>query len=372
MPSVDVHAPQDLHAARRPMDDRCSASVHARRARPDVRRLVATAPGVLEWQDTPDPQLRDDTDVIVRPIAVTVCDLDRPMVTGGFPLPFPIPLGHELVAEVVDAGSAVVQHATGDIVVVPFQISCGTCGSCRAGLTANCDSVPVRAQYGFGAVGGDWGCGFADLVRVPYADAMLVPVPAGVAPEAVAAAGDNLADGYRCVAPHLGRVPGAAVLVLGGIGSVPLYAAMFASALGAGVVDYVDIDSARRRTAEAVGATAHEGVPPGCEGSYDVVVDGTLFDPAGLTTATRALRRDGVIVGATIYLTDPTIPYFDLYLKGAHLHTGRVHARALAPAVVDLVASGAVDPMQVTAGEVRPWEDALHLLAAGTKPVFVR
>lgn len=337
-----------------------------------MRRLVANAPGVLEWEDAPEPRLRHGGDVIVRPLAVTVCDLDRPMVTGQFPLPLPIPLGHEFVAEVVDAGPDVREHSVGDVAVVPFQISCGTCASCGVGLTANCDSVPVRSQYGFGAVGGDWGCGFADLTRVPYADAMLVPVPPGIAPAAVAAAGDNLADGYRCVATHLDRVPGAAVLILGGIGSVPLYAAMFAAALGASQVDYVDTHDARRRIAEAVGAAAHEEMPHDSAGSYDIVVDGTLFDPDGLRAAARALRRDGVIVGATIYLTDPAVPYFDLYMKGAHFHTGRVHARALAPAVIDLVASGVVDPLVVTAGEVCPFDEAHELLTAGTKPVFVR
>jgi alcohol dehydrogenase len=39
------------------------------------------------------------------------------------------------------------------MVVVPFQISCGACARCRAGLTGNCESVPVRSMYGFGALG---------------------------------------------------------------------------------------------------------------------------------------------------------------------------------------------------------------------------
>jgi alcohol dehydrogenase len=335
-----------------------------------MRELHVVSPGKLDWQEVEAPTLSAEGDALVAPVAVTLCDLDRPMVHGTFPVPLPLPLGHEVVAEVQEVGTAVQSVRPGDLVVVPFQISCGTCESCTRGLTANCDVVPVRSQYGFGAFGGPWGCAFSDLMRVPFADEMLVPVPAGVEARTVAAAGDNLADGYRSVAPYLQQRPGGDVLVLGGIGSVPLYAAMFAVALGAGRVDYVDADPGRRAIAEQVGAKTGSAVPG--DRRYDIAVDGTLLDPDGLTTAGRALRPDGTIVGATMYLEPPTIPYLDLYLTGAHFHTGRVHARANAPAVLDLVASGAVHPEVVTGGELVSFDDAADLDDRGVKPVFVR
>ena len=37
-------------------------------------------------------------------------------------------------------------------------------------------------MFGFGSFGGDWGGFMSDLVRVPYADHMLVPLPEGVDP----------------------------------------------------------------------------------------------------------------------------------------------------------------------------------------------
>lgn len=335
-----------------------------------MRELHVVEPGRLEWRDVAAPTLVDAADALVAPVAVTLCDLDRPMADGRFPIPLPLPFGHEFVAEVREVGAAVTAVRPGDLVVVPFQISCGACASCDRALTANCETVPVRSQYGFGAFGGGWGGGFSDLVRVPYADRMLLPVPPGVDPVTVAAAGDNLGDGYRSVAPYLAARAGGDVLVLGGIGSVPLYAAMFAVALGAGRVDYVDRDPHRREIAEQLGAESNEVVP--ADRRYDVAVDGTLLDPDGLTTAGRALRPDGHLVGATIYLDAPTIPYFDLYLTGAHFHTGRVHARANAPAVLDLVASGAVHPELVTGGEILPFDAATDLSTVGVKPVFVR
>ena len=84
---------------------------------------------------------------------------------------------------------------------------------------------------------------------------MLVRLPAGLEPAAVASISDNVADGWRAVGPPLAEYPGARVLVLGGIGSVPLYAVACALAAGASRVDYVDADPGRAAVAAALGAT---------------------------------------------------------------------------------------------------------------------
>jgi threonine dehydrogenase-like Zn-dependent dehydrogenase len=107
-------------------------------------------------------------------------------------------------------------------------------------------------------------------------------------------------------------------------------------------------------------------------GEYDLVVDGTLLDPAGLPCALRSLRPGGLCVGITIYLQDPHIPYFELYSKGARFETGRVQARAVMPAVLDAVQGGRVDPCQVTQA-VLPWDAAPEAIRGDVlKPVFVR
>jgi alcohol dehydrogenase len=56
-------------------------------------------------------------------------------------------------------------------------------------------------MYGFGIAGGLWGGVIADQVAVPFADAMLVPLPGGI--EVAASVGDNVSDGYRHIAPYL-------------------------------------------------------------------------------------------------------------------------------------------------------------------------
>jgi len=337
-----------------------------------VRVLTRTEAGRVEWLDAPEPRLGGPREALVRPIVVTLCDIDRPMADGRFPVPGAIALGHEFVAEVLEVGEAVRDVRPGDRVIVPFQISCGACDRCTIGLTAHCRATPPRSQYGFGVVGGEQGGAFSDVVRVPFADGMLVPVPHGVPLESLACASDNLGDGWRAVAPELARRPGADVLVLGGIGSVPLYAVAVARACGAGRLDYLDSDRTRLAIAERLGARALEAPIPERAGEYDLVVDGTLLDPKGLPCALRSLRPDGLCVGVTIYLADPHVPYFEMYSKGARFETARVQARAVMPPVLDLVQAGKVDPSLVT-GAVLPWDAAPDAIAGDVlKPVFVR
>ena len=102
-------------------------------------------------------------------------------------------VGHEGLAEVVAVGDEVTKVRVGDRVVVPFQINCGECNACRRGVTGSCASLPLMAMYGMAPLAGLDGGGFmADLVPVPFADAMLLPVPDARRP-----GGDRLAIGQH-------------------------------------------------------------------------------------------------------------------------------------------------------------------------------
>ena len=92
-------------------------------------------------------------------------------------------------------------------------------------------------MYGL-PLGPEYGGFLSDAVRVPYADAMLVPIPDGVSAKAVASLSDNIPDAWRTVAPQLDAEPGAPVLICAGAGSIALYAAALAVALGAERVDF--------------------------------------------------------------------------------------------------------------------------------------
>jgi threonine dehydrogenase-like Zn-dependent dehydrogenase len=153
-------------------------------------------PGRVEIWDVERPQLRSPNEAIVRPLAVATCDLDKALVRGATPWDGPFPLGHEGVAEVLEVGDGVASVRPGDRVCLPYQISCGTCRRCKSGLTSHCEghggTVPGSQYYGFSPTGRDWGGFLSDAVRVPFADHMLVPVPASVASEVVASLSDNI------------------------------------------------------------------------------------------------------------------------------------------------------------------------------------
>ena len=335
-----------------------------------MRALIFTGPDQLEWQERSDPALGGDGEALVRPLAVATCDLDDLIVAGRSPFPAPFALGHEAVAEVVEVGDAVTTVAPGDRVVVPFQISCGECAACADGRSGNCDTVvPWAATYGFGfgEQGTRWGGFLADLVHVPYADAMLVPIPNGLDPELAAGISDNISDGYRTVGPPLAARPGAPVLVVGGAapGSIGLYAAAQALALGSERVLYVDADARRREIAAAYGAQTLAEIPDQLEGRFPITVDASA-DPRGLELALASLDRDGICTSTGIYFDperQPSFPLLSMYVQATTFVTGRIHARHDAPDALALLADGRFDPRRVTT-RVVDFADAAEALTA--------
>lgn len=314
----------------------------------------------LEWRDVSEPALESAGQALVRPLAVALCDLDLPIIRGEAPIPGPVALGHECVAEVVEVGDEVSGTHAGDVVSVPFQISCGECGACRRGLTGNCESVPAHSMYGFGVVGGDWGGALSDVLRVPFADAMLVPVPGGLEPVSVASVSDNVVDGWRTVAPALDERPGAPVLVVGGGAlSIALYAVDAAVALGAERVTYLDTDPGRLGIAEELGAEVVEGPPPRSHGSYPVTVDASST-LEGLHCALRSTEPGGRCTSVgIIYEPESALPLLEMYTRGVHFHIGRAMARADMPAVLELTAAGRLRPERITS-RVAGWDEALE------------
>jgi threonine dehydrogenase-like Zn-dependent dehydrogenase len=252
----------------------------------------------------------------------------------------------------------------GDVAVVPFQISCGECPSCRRGRTGNCAAHPRLSTYGLGTMGGlEWGGLLAELAIVPHADTMLVKLPAGMDPLVVASASDNIPDAWRAAGPQLATDPGAEVLVVGGDAgpnSIGLYAAGIAVALGSAKVTYLDEQPDRLARAAALGAEVIAGPPPRKVGSYPITVDAS-GSPEGLRCALNSTSFDGTCTSPSVYLEDPALPMFSMYSRCCTLHTGRAHVRPAIPIVLDLVGRG-FDPSIVTSVVV-PRDDAAAVLA---------
>jgi threonine dehydrogenase-like Zn-dependent dehydrogenase len=333
-----------------------------------VRELTYVGRHRVEWREAPDAALASDEDAVVAPVAATTCDVDGEILAGRAPMPAPFAIGHECVARVVDVGDAVRGIAPGDLVVVPWAISCGTCDRCRAGLTAHCRTVPYLAMYG-APIGGSWGGLFSDLVRVPWADANLVALPPDLDPVTMASAGDNWSLSVRLIAPHLRERPGARVLVVAA-GSIGLYVCDVARALGASDVLYVNPDPRRREIAESYGARTAESLEPVFHG-FDVAVEAT-GRPDQLALALRSLAPEGFCESAGNHFRPGELPLLEMYLTGVTMRIARDNIQANIPGALDLARSGRVDPRRVVS-DVLPWEDLPEALPAGhLKPVFVR
>ena len=349
-----------------------------------MRELTYLKPGALEWREAPEPVLQEARDAIVRPVVATTCDLDRLIIQGKTPFPAPFALGHEFVAEVVDAAGEAFGVRPGQLVVVPAQISCGWCDRCRRAQTGSCRSVAPCSMYGLGPVVGDWGGGFSDLVRVPFADHMLVPVPLGLPPVLLASASENLSLAWETVAPHLLEAPGADVLIVGA-GSLGLYAAAIAGALGASSVDYLDDCAERLALATSLGANPRP-MPKSSPGTpavedltaadeskrrYEIAVD-ARGDPEALHYALLSLQPGGVCTSVAMYFKDVPFPLMQMFVPGVRFHTGRGNARPSIRPVLDLLQAGRIRTDLVTS-ETLGW-DALPeaLTDPSLKPVFVR
>src|ERR1700754_1776687 len=133
-----------------------------------MRQLMFEEAGRYDWREVPELQITGPGQALVRPLAVACCDLDVGVAHGRLPMPPGHAVGHEGVAEVIAVGDDVTGVQVGDRVVVPFQISCGSCRECRRGVTGTCGSVPLMAMYGMAPIAGLDGGGFmADQVLVP-------------------------------------------------------------------------------------------------------------------------------------------------------------------------------------------------------------
>jgi threonine dehydrogenase-like Zn-dependent dehydrogenase len=102
-------------------------------------------------ESVPDPKIEQPTDAIVEITSTNICgsDLHLYEVLGAFMKPGDI-LGHEPMGIVREVGAETGDLRVGDRIIVPFQISCGSCHMCDQKLFTQCETTQVRDQ-GMGA-----------------------------------------------------------------------------------------------------------------------------------------------------------------------------------------------------------------------------
>ncbi|WP_454085039.1 formaldehyde dehydrogenase, glutathione-independent [Georgenia sp. Marseille-Q6866] len=236
------------------------------------RAVAYKAPGKVEVIDTDYPtfELQDGPGVnpanvgrqvphgvILKTVATNICGSDQHMVRGRTTAPSDLVLGHEITGEVVEVGRDVEFVKKGDLVSVPFNISCGRCVNCKKRRTEICLNVnPDRpgSAYGYVDMGG-WVGGQAEYVLVPYADwnALVFPDKAQAMEKILdlTMLSDILPTGYHgAVSAKVGT--GSTVYVAGA-GPVGLAAAASAQLLGAAVVVVGDFNTERLAQARSFG-----------------------------------------------------------------------------------------------------------------------
>jgi alcohol dehydrogenase len=242
-----------------------------------LKAVVLAAPGDLRVESVAEPSLRDAGDAIVRVSASAICGADLFPYHGHTPgFENGTILGHEFVGTVEEVGLGVSALRPGQRVVNTSMTSDGSCRHCRAGRRTQCES---RALFGYSGVYPRLEGGQAELVRVPFADRCLWPIPDEVPDDDAVFLADMLPTGHGAV--RRGGVRIGDVVVVLGLGCVGLMAAMVAVGT-AGKVIAVDGIPERRELASALGADA--------------------VDPAGaadaVAAATKGMGADVVIEAA--------------------------------------------------------------------------
>ncbi|MEX0171231.1 alcohol dehydrogenase catalytic domain-containing protein [Streptomyces sp. LMG1-1-1.1] len=212
----------------------------------------------VSWDTVPDPVIQEPTDVIVRITSTGLCgsDLHLYEVLGPFLDPGDV-LGHEPMGVVEEVGSDVRRLAPGDRVVVPFNVSCGTCVMCASGLHSQCETTQVRAYgtgaalFGYTKLYGQVPGAQAEYLRVPFGNTLPIPLPEGPPDERFVYLSDVLPTAWQAVA-YADVPPGGSVAVLG-LGPIGDMACRIALLRGAGLVIGIDPVPERRDRASARG-----------------------------------------------------------------------------------------------------------------------
>ncbi|HEV7210659.1 MAG TPA: zinc-dependent alcohol dehydrogenase [Blastococcus sp.] len=261
----------------------------------------------------PDPVIQEPTDVIVEITSTGICGSDLHLIEVMAPfMSVGDVMGHEPMGVVRDVGAEVTAVKPGDRVVVPFNISCGTCWMCAQGLQSQCETTQNREQgfgaslFGYTKLYGQVPGGQAQYLRVPFGNTLPIKVPEGPPDDRFVYLSDVLPTAWQSV-QYAGVPQGGSVLVLG-LGPIGDMSTRIAQHLGVGQVFGVDdvperLARARARGVTVIGSTAKDDVVSAVRDATggrgpDAVIDAVGMEAHGSPLATLAQKATAVVPDA--------------------------------------------------------------------------
>jgi threonine dehydrogenase-like Zn-dependent dehydrogenase len=340
-----------------------------------MRALTWQGRRKVSVETVPDPVIEQPNDIIIQVTSTAICgsDLHLYEVLGPFLTKGDV-LGHETMGTVVEAGPEAGDLRVGDRVVVPFNISCGSCWMCSRGLYAQCETTQNRATgkgaslFGYTSLYGSVPGGQAELLRVPQAQFGPVKVPEHVPDERYLYLSDILPTAWQAV--EYADVHEGDTLAVFGLGPVGQLSARIgvergcrvigvdlvperlslANAHGIETISLTEVDDIAEAiiamtggrgadgTVDAVGMEAH-GSPVakaviGAVGLLPDAVAKPLTDraaidrTAALLAAIKSVRRGGTVSVSGVYggEIDP-LPMMEMFDRGITMRMGQCHVR---------------------------------------------
>jgi threonine dehydrogenase-like Zn-dependent dehydrogenase len=327
-------------------------------------------------EEVPDPKIEQPTDAIVKITSTAICgsDLHLYEVLGPYLKPGDI-LGHEPMGIVEEVGPEVTHIRPGDRVVVPFNISCGSCWMCSRGYFAQCETTQNKetgkgaSLFGYTELYGSVPGGQAEYLRVPQAHFGPIKVADEHPDERYLFLSDIIPTAWQGV-KYADLEPGNTLAVIG-LGPVGQFAARIGRHLGAERVIGVDsvperLEMARRHGVETLDLSQVDDVPEaildlsggrGADGVVEAVgmeahdspvgkaahaavgalpdklakpmIDKMAIDRLGaLRTALKSVRRAGTVSVSGVYggEVDP-LPMMEMFDRGITMRMGQCHVK---------------------------------------------
>ncbi|KAH6682681.1 chaperonin 10-like protein [Halenospora varia] len=298
----------------------------------------------VKIEDRPVPKIVDDTDIIIKVKYSALCGSELHVFRGHQPSKTDFIMGHETTGYVHEVGSAVKSHKKGDLVVMPFTVSCGACFYCERGFSSRCSKCLL---FGCPLLDG----GQAEYMRVPLADATAVKAPEGIDEKKLVLMADIFPTGYFAAQNAFRgfdkETIEQSVVVLIGCGPVGLCALINALEYKPRVLIAVDRVESRLELARSLGAEAFNDQTDraGLEARVKELTDGrgadSIIEGVGhadaLKTGFDLLRPWGNISSFGVH--NEEIPWTgnQAYGKNLRIQMGRCPVRSIFPEALEML-----------------------------------